>query len=170
MAVTRRWSYEDRNARRAIRIRYAQELYDPEAVCSYVIAQSDWIAIANASNVAEMLAAVDRAASGQNFFADILVTLGGTAMKLSDIREYLVLVPNSEKWKGEVARRKAEHDQAVEKTIAASERYRTIGGDVDGPLSIAAAERVARFAWPFILITALGMKIARQPYAYLRLE
>jgi hypothetical protein len=135
-------------------------LDDPQAICLHVLEQIEWSEIAAAGSVERMLAVIEE----RGVAGEFPVLLDGIEGSLSEIGEYAVLKPGSDAW---VAKRDAidtEIDQAIATGNEASDAFQKIGDKIDNPF--VAIDAVARFAWPFILITALGMKLARDPFLF----
>ena len=130
-----------------------------QAYCETVFKVSGWDELATAQNYDQLSA---RAAHGTP--AESTLMVNGVALALPVVARYIALAPGSESWSKEMDRLNGEIDKAEQARSNAATTYRDIGKNIEEASVFLG--HITNFLWPYILISALGMKLARRPYAY----
>jgi hypothetical protein len=87
-------------------------------------------------------------------------------MSYADARKYLVLVPESNEWNTALAEIDRKIADAEEIMASANQKYGALGSSIEDTISITRPAQAAAFVWPYILISALSMKLARRRHSF----
>jgi hypothetical protein len=132
-----------------------------KAMCDAAILNNYWDKLARITNIQELYAAIKKHSIGDSF----TVSINGANLGVGTAARYLAVPPDSEAAKKEVA----QIDSRIGTAELKREEARRALSKRDESEEISVRDRFARlgyFLWPYVLITALGMKLARRPYLY----
>jgi hypothetical protein len=122
----------------------------------------EWEYIAGADSLETMLRRIEHYKVGSKFPFKI----GGSELRVSEIRNYLMIESGSAEWQKEIQLAKDMIGKEQTQIDEAIESYRAIGSETDKGSATIFFDKLAAFLWSYILITTLGMKLARRPYIY----
>ena len=163
-----RW-HDDGQGLRGRSERY--RLNDPSMMCDPYVQEDirkrhvlalQWEEVASAPDVISAIQIIDQ----YSLIGSINVDVDGRILNLSVIDEFLMLTPGSADWDDKRAAIDAEIETAKADIDATSRQYAALGKDIGDTLSIKSFAALAAFVWPYILIAALSMKLARKRYRF----
>lgn len=129
-----------------------------QAFCDAIFQVSGWGELAATQNYEQLS---ERATNGTP--AESTIVVNGVALALPLVANYIALAPGSKGWTKKMEGLNSEIEKAEQSQAKAANAYRDVGSRIE---NASFSGKVTNFLWPYILITALGMKLACKPYAY----
>ena len=136
---------------------------DPQEMCdAAMLRPSVWEYLSKATTIDEL----QKIFREHSIDSTYTVLLMGRSVPINDALGDLLLASDPHAMMREFDVIDSDISIATTRRDNAKERYRIIGDLIEKDSAAILWNQVAAFLWPYILITALGMKLAREPYAY----
>lgn len=122
---------------------------------------SIWEALERASNIEQLEAAIE-----EHSLEDTHISVRGRNLSWPEAVAALRLASDHDAHSAQLLNVNGSIESAATNRDTAKARFRSIGADIQKEKSSVGYDRVEAFIWPYLLIMALGMKLARERYAY----
>ena len=133
-----------------------------KAMCDAATFETEWQRITAVGSAQDL----NKLVSEKKLDARYKVQVESEFVPIAAVASYLLFLPQTVEWQQKLAELRATVDALAAERTKAKERYEAIGTSIEDASARNAAVHIASFLWPYILIAALGLKLAREPYAY----